>query len=130
MPGSDIQLANCSSIIAKHGLEALQIISASSFSSTAGPDALSFDVCLMDIEMPVMNGLAACHRIRSMEQSGDIVRRVPVIAVTANARQEQVEHMIKEGFDEVLTKPFRVPQLLSVIQQLLERFVDQGAKEA
>jgi CheY-like chemotaxis protein len=59
----------------------------------------------MDIEMPVMNGMAVCHRIRAMEQSGDIARRVPLIAVTANARQEQVD-CINEGFDEVLTKPF------------------------
>jgi len=79
----------------------------------------------MDIEMPVMDGLTACHRIRSMEQSGELARRVPLIAVTANARQEQVEHMIKEGFDDVLTKPFRVPQLFALVQQMLQRFDDQ-----
>ena len=79
--------------------------------------------------MPVMNGMAVCHRIRAMEQSGDIARRVPLIAVTANARQEQVDCMINEGFDGVLTKPFRALQLLSVVQQLLGRFVDHGATQ-
>lgn len=76
----------------------------------------------MDIEMPVMDGLTACRRIRTMEQSGELARRVPLIAVTANARQEQVEHMKNEGFDEILTKPFRVPQLFAIIQKFLQRF--------
>jgi CheY-like chemotaxis protein len=79
-----------------------------------------------DIEMPVMDGLTACHRIREMEDSGELIRRVPVIAVTANARQERVERMISEGFDEVLTKPFRVPHLLAAIQKLLQRVIGQG----
>lgn len=82
----------------------------------------------MDIEMPVMDGITACHRIRELEQTGDIVRRVPLIAVTANARVEQIERMKNEGFDDVLTKPFRVPDLLRTVDMLFKRFIENGWK--
>jgi CheY-like chemotaxis protein len=117
-----LQLADCTSVIATNGLEALNVLCTSQFSRNAPPDAPCFDVCLMDIEMPVLNGLSACHRIRALERSGDIIGRVPIIAVTANARPEQIQHMINEGFDDVLTKPFRVPSLLATIEGLLARF--------
>jgi CheY-like chemotaxis protein len=121
-----LQLADCTSTIAKNGLEALQLLSVSSFSRHAGPNAPTFDICLMDIEMPVMNGVTACHRIRALEKSGDLIHRVPLIAVTANARQEQIEQFISEGFDDVLTKPFRVPDLLKMVDALLKKFVENG----
>lgn len=82
----------------------------------------------MDIEMPVMDGITACHRIRELEQTGDIVRRVPLIAVTANARAEQIERMKSESFDDVLTKPFRVPDLLRTVDILVKKFIENGWK--
>ena len=121
-----LQLAECTSIVAKNGLEALEIISTSDYSRKAAPDAVAFDVCLMDIEMPVMDGITACRRIRALERSEDLSRRVPLIAVTANARQEQVYHMLNQGFDDVITKPFRVPTLLRTIEALLAKLADQG----
>jgi CheY-like chemotaxis protein len=114
-----LQLADCTSIVASNGLGALQVISTSTFSASAGANAVVFDVCLMDIEMPVMDGITACHRIREMEKSGELSRRVPLIAITANAREEQVNRILGEGFDEVLTKPFRVPTLLKMIEGLI-----------
>jgi CheY-like chemotaxis protein len=114
-----LQLADCTSIVASNGLGALQAISMSTFSVSAGANAIVFDVCLMDIEMPVMDGITACHRIREMEKSGELSGRVPLIAITANAREEQVNRILSEGFDEVLTKPFRVPTLLKVIEGLI-----------
>lgn len=121
-----LQLAECTSIVAKNGLAALEIISTSDYSRKAAPDAVAFDVCLMDIEMPVMDGITACRRIRALERSEDLSRRVPLIAVTANARQEQVYHMLNQGFDDVITKPFRVPTLLRTIEALLAKLADQG----
>ena len=125
-----LQLADCTSAIAKNGLEALQLLSVSAFSRKAGPNAPSFDICLMDIEMPVMNGVTACHQIRALEKSGDLIYRVPIIAVTANARQEQIAQFISEGFDAVLTKPFRVPDLLKMVDGLLKKFVENGWRPA
>jgi len=69
----------------------------SSFSRHVGPNGPTYDICLMDIEMPVMNGVTACHQIRGLEKSGELVRRVPLIAVTANARQEQVTQSPENG---------------------------------
>jgi len=125
-----LQLADCTSTIAKNGVEALQVLSTSSFARNAPADAPSYDICLMDIEMPVMNGVTACHRIRALEMSGELESHVPLIAVTANARQEQVAHFISEGFDEVITKPFRVPDLLKMIEGLLKRFNENGWRTA
>ena len=70
--------------------------------------------------MPVMDGLTACHRIRALEKNR-VLKHVPIIAVTANARKEQVDNMIQRGFDDVLTKPFRVPDLIQVMARVLGR---------
>ena len=50
----------------------------------------SFDVILMDIEMPVMDGIAAASEIRRLERVGKLAH-TPIIAVTGNARKEHIE---------------------------------------
>lgn len=77
-------------------------------------------VILMDIEMPVMDGLTCSRRIRDMQGSGDIVRHVPIIAVSANARAEQTKQAYDAGVDDFIAKPFRIPDLTSVIVRVLE----------
>lgn len=52
--------------------------------------------------MPVMDGLTCISRIRQLERTGEIVRRVPVIAITANARIEQINTALEAGMDEVV----------------------------
>ena len=47
-----------------------------------------------------------------MEDEGFFKRRLPVIAVTANARNEQIEAALEAGVNDVVTKPFRIPELL------------------
>jgi len=123
-----LELAGCSSAIAANGIEALQALERSQYARDAPSDAAVFDVCLMDIEMPIMDGLTACHRIRSLENEGAIKTRVPLIAVTANARAEQIQQMVDHGFDDVLTKPFRVPTLLAMVEKLLLKFAQQGLR--
>jgi len=54
----------------------------------------TFDCILMDLEMPVMSGIAAASEIRKQEVARDIHRRIPIIAVTGNARTEYVEKSI------------------------------------
>jgi CheY-like chemotaxis protein len=75
----------------------------------------------MDVGMPIMGGVEACQRIRKMEQTGEIIKHVPIIAVTGSARPEQIDHLVQEGFDAVLTKPFQVPRLLKLIKELMEK---------
>jgi CheY-like chemotaxis protein len=55
------------------------------------------------LEMPVMDGLTCVTKIRELQDRGDIIRHVPVIAVTANARQDQVQTYLKVGM--VRTSP-------------------------
>jgi CheY-like chemotaxis protein len=76
----------------------------------------------MDVEMPVMDGLGAVRRIRQLEDKGDINKHIPVIAITANARQEQVAVALEAGMDEVVTKPFLVRELVPRMVALVQRF--------
>ena len=70
----------------------------------------------MDIEMPVMNGNEAARRIREFERSGTLLSHIPIIAITANARLEQITVAKDSGMDDVVSKPFRIPELLAKIE--------------
>jgi CheY-like chemotaxis protein len=66
----------------------------------------------MDWEMPIMNGLTAVAEIRRLETNGLLKGRIPVIGVTANVRQQQIDTAMQAGMDDVVGKPFRVAELL------------------
>lgn len=70
----------------------------------------------------ISSGLTCARRIRQLEEDGDIVKHVPIIAVTANARSEQIETAIAAGMDDVVSKPFRIPELMPKIEELMEKF--------
>ncbi|MEM6409681.1 MAG: ATP-binding protein, partial [Pseudomonadota bacterium] len=72
-----------------------------------------FDIILMDMHMPVMGGLDAARAIRAAEKG----RRVPIIALTANALQEDQDACFEAGMDEFLSKPFEPPALLALISR-------------
>lgn len=67
-----------------------------------------------------MDGLTCVRRLRELEQQGAVHRRIPVIAVTANVRAEQIEIAMKAGMDSVISKPFRIPELLDCVQRTLQ----------
>jgi CheY-like chemotaxis protein len=79
--------------------------------ATNGQDAVdayersSFDVILMDVQMPVMDGLTATRRIRSLEEGRN--RRTPIIAMTANAMTGDRERCLDAGMDGYVSKPVR-----------------------
>jgi PAS domain S-box-containing protein len=85
--------------VANHGGEALDSIRRSSFwkNPEHGGETLDLRVVLMDQEMPVMNGIEATTEIRKWEAQGALVRHVPIIGVTANAREEQITALINSG---------------------------------
>jgi CheY-like chemotaxis protein len=66
-----------------------------------------------------MDGLTCVSEIRKMEKEGKIQYHVPVIAVTANVRDGQITTAMKSGMDGVVSKPFRIPDLLAKIDRLL-----------
>ena len=73
----------------------------------------AFDVILMDIMMPVMNGYEATRCIRMLERPD--AKKIPIIAMTANAFAEDVEKAKQMGMNEHLAKPLDVRMLLAVI---------------
>jgi CheY-like chemotaxis protein len=97
--------------------------SASSISSPSLPSTSStpptISLILMDIEMPKMDGLTATREIRTWEHAGRLTGHIPIIAVSANARQEQRELAIKAGMDDSVAKPFRIAELVPKIERLV-----------
>lgn len=59
-----------------------------------------YDIILMDVEMPVMDGISAASEIRKREAEGDLPGRTPIIAVTGNARREYVDIGISPQLDQ------------------------------
>ena len=94
---------------AENGEEALSLI-----------NLASYDVILMDVRMPVMDGITATKRIRERERL-EGGRHETIIAITAHAFQEQKSKFLDDGFDGVLTKPFFKRELV----QTLYRFASK-----
>ncbi|KAH7028000.1 aerobic respiration control sensor protein arcB [Microdochium trichocladiopsis] len=111
--------------VANDGLEALAFLEGTSFRLGPG-NGRRLSVILMDLEMPNMDGLTCVREIRKMQESGAIQSHVPVIAVTANVRDEHIATAKRSGMDDVVSKPFRIPDLLKKIEVLL---ADLATKE-
>ncbi|KAJ8129547.1 hypothetical protein O1611_g4085 [Lasiodiplodia mahajangana] len=106
--------------VANHGGEALEVLKESRYwqgNESSGDD---ISIILMDLEMPVMDGMTCARKIRELERDGTIVSHIPIIAVTAYARPEQIENAKAAGVDDVISKPFRIPELIPRIEQLVE----------
>ena len=83
------------------------------------------DAILMDIHMPILNGIEALQMIRSEEsKTGDSY--VPVIALTADALKGTEEKLMTEGFNGYLSKPFRLQEMATLLTTVTERRKDQG----
>lgn len=91
---------------AENGKEALELF-----------DKTNYDVVLMDIQMPVMDGLTASMKIRELETSTGT--HVPIIAITANAMLGDKEKCLDAGIDEYISKPFQPAYLIEKIKKLI-----------
>jgi len=79
------------------------------------------DIILMDIEMPILDGLQCTGMIRAAQNDGSIDKHLHIVAVTANARPEQLRRAIEAGMDDSVSKPFQVKDLALVIERLSGR---------
>jgi CheY-like chemotaxis protein len=79
-----------------------------------------FDLVLMDVMMPEMDGLSATVAIREREQGTD--RHLPIVALTANAMQGDREKCLEAGMDGYVSKPIELPILFQEIAETLRRF--------
>ncbi|MCJ1468477.1 hypothetical protein MMC07_007106 [Pseudocyphellaria aurata] len=118
------QLSNlgCVVYVANHGGECLELLEKSYYWAGRETDGFEVTVILMDLEMPVMDGLTCARRIRDLQREGCVVRHVPIIAVSANARMEQIDSALKAGMDDVVSKPFRIAELVPKIENLARRY--------
>jgi CheY-like chemotaxis protein len=76
--------------------------------------AASYDLVLMDIHMPGMDGLAAARAIRALPGPA---ARVPIVAVTANAYRSHAAECIEAGMNDFLAKPYRKAALVDAIRR-------------
>lgn len=102
--------------VANHGHEALDHIRRSCFADKAS--GLPLDVVLLDVEMPIMDGLTCARNVRELEVRGSLFGHIPIVAVTANARAEQQAAALEAGMDSVVTKPFRMLELLPELERV------------
>ncbi|MEE4300007.1 MAG: response regulator [Pseudomonadales bacterium] len=88
--------------------------------------ASTFDLVLMDCQMPEMDGFSATRAIRSWESEQEGERRLPVIALTANALDADRQRCLDAGMDEYISKPFSMDQL----RETMLPFVGAAAGES
>ena len=125
---AQLRKIGCTIMLANHGGEAIDHIRLSKFHRDHVTDGADVDVVLMDLEMPVMDGQTCARKLREMQNTGELVAHVPVIAVTANARAEQIEMTLKSGIDDVVSKPFRLPELVPKMNDLIAKVRNQPKK--
>jgi CheY-like chemotaxis protein len=149
-----LRTASCSVQVANHGLEALQILERCGHWSRGADQEMydgaddsqarastgrtgAIDVVLLDVQMPVMDGLECCRIIRERERQefeddladGNFQLHrppLPIIATTANVRQEQRDMALAAGMDGVLMKPFTASDVLKRIRELLSQRAGTG----
>jgi CheY-like chemotaxis protein len=103
--------------VAANGLEAIDALR-----------RLPYDMVLMDCHMPELDGFEATRRIRELEKSGEANTHIPIIALTANAMQEDCERCLSAGMDDYVSKPVNVDQLTRILAKWANK-TDGGAED-
>jgi CheY-like chemotaxis protein len=86
-----------------------------------------FDVVLMDVQMPEMDGFEATAAIREREQSTG--RHIPIIAMTAHALKGDEDRCLAAGMDAYISKPIRTNELFATIEKVLDKSRGAGASD-
>lgn len=106
-----LEEAQAEIVIAQNGKEAVYLYRES-------PEGY-FDLILMDIMMPEMNGLEATKMIRSLHRED--ASTIPIIAMTANAFKEDIEKCKEAGMNEHIAKPLHMDKMLAIIKELCKK---------
>ena len=86
-----------------------------------------YDIILMDIQMPIMNGYEATRQIRALENPD--AADIPIIAMTANAFDEDRKAALEAGMNGHVAKPIDVPKLLALLEDILKKNIDTNAAQ-
>ena len=116
-----------SMILEPLGVDLVQVENGAMAVEAAG--ASVFDLILIDVQMPVMDGLTATRQIRALEARRGSPR-TPVISLTANAMPDDIARSLEAGSDLHLAKPIRPDALIQAIQSLLAPAVAEPAQVA
>ncbi len=100
-----LQAQNYEIFSAKNGLQVLQML-----------EKNSYDIILMDINMPKMNGMECAQKIR--ELNDPIKAKIPIMAITGNAQNYSKEDFNNSGINEYLQKPLNFDQLVEMVKDL------------
>ena len=95
--------------IANNGEEAVSMM----MTAPAG----TYDIILMDIQMPLMDGYEAARLIRAFDDPAKA--NIPIVAVTANAFEEDRKLALEAGMNGHLAKPYDIPKMMETLKQLL-----------
>jgi len=98
----------CIVIIANDGQEAVKLVES----------GIALDLILMDMQMPVMDGVEATIRLRARERTLGLPP-MPIIAMTANAMQQDRDKCLDSGMDDFIAKPFRADELIATLRKFL-----------
>lgn len=97
-------------IVAVNGLEGVQMFKNQ-----------KFDLILMDIMMPVMDGFEATNEIRKLENEDPSLGHTPIIAFTANTINNDREKCVNGGMDDIIEKPFDINKFREILSSLPEK---------
>jgi CheY-like chemotaxis protein len=101
-----LEKLGCQADLAVNGLEALKAL-----------EYKFYDLILMDIQMPEMDGLETTRRIRRKEKDAMAINRAKIVAMTANTMAEDRENCILTGMDDFIGKPIRIDELDRMLQK-------------
>ncbi|MBN2262551.1 MAG: response regulator [Prolixibacteraceae bacterium] len=76
----------------------------------------TYDVILMDVKMPIMDGYEATIKIRKMEADNKVEKPIVIIATTANSQPEEVDKCKNIGMNDLMVKPFSINDILAIIE--------------
>jgi len=106
-------------IIANNGDEAVKLFQ---------KNIKKIDIVFLDINMPILNGMEACEQI-NISKKENMITNIPIIALTANAFEEDKQNILNNGFDEYLTKPLNNDELFKILEKYLGKSIlTQNAK--
>lgn len=98
-----LEMAGCQVALANDGAQALHMV-----------EQETYDLLLLDVMMPGLDGLALCRRIRAQSA-------VPIILLTALSAEEQIVAGLRAGADDYVSKPFSIPELTARVEAALRR---------
>ena len=99
-------------LLARYGC--LVTLAGDGLQALAAVERETFDLVLMDVQMPEMDGIEATHRLRQRELEGRLPR-LPIIAMTANAMAEDRDSCLEAGMDDFIAKPFRAAEMIETL---------------